>query len=382
VLGTQVQRLRTLAAEVAREPQVLDMIVDAARRHSPAVAELPRDETTKHTLAVVNVATEAFAAGRGLSPDDLEVVGRLGSARAEQGVPIAALLDGFQAGRSAVLRVLIGRLRASGVTPDALLDAMMELDNLITALEHQLTHAHRTTELQLARTARDQRGQLLRQLLLGSPDVDPRQLRQCGVDPTASYHCVVTAEREARTAEALEARLSGTAHGLFGLVNGVLAGIASGLPHEVGDALVVAGPAVRLDGLPESYRLCCAARDTAARRGVTGLVPLADLAVDTALDGSPELGRLLADSLLAALSPGNAFHHELVQTGLAYLDHAGRVDSTATALHVHPNTVKYRLRRLRGLTGHPLDAPSGGTALRHTVQWWWALHTWQHDHGG
>src|SRR5437588_354961 len=123
------------------------MIVDAAREHSPLVAALPREETARHTVAVLAVATKAFAAGRGLS-------------------------------------------------------------------------------------AGDQRGQLLRQLLLGAPDADPRQLRQLGLDPSARYHCVVTAEREAHTAEALEARLSGSVRGLFGLVNGVLAGMASGPPQS------------------------------------------------------------------------------------------------------------------------------------------------------
>jgi hypothetical protein len=376
-------RLRALAAEVAGEPGVLDVIVDAARRHSPAVAALPRAEIADHALAVVAVATDAFTAGRPLAAADLDVVARLGATRAEQGVPIAALLDGFQAGRSAVLRVLIGRLRDAGIPPDSLLDGMLELDELITALEHQLTHAHRGTELQLARTARDQRAQLLRQVLLGAPDVDRRQLRQLGFDVNAEHHCVVTAERDARAAEALEARLAAATRGTFGLVNGVLAGLCgSGPPADAAaGALVVVGPPVPLAALPESYRLCCAARDTAVRHGVAGVLPLTDLAVDTALDAAPELGRLLAGALLDRLSPDSAFHRELVRTALAYLEHAGRIDATAAALHVHPNTVKYRLRRLRTLTGQPLDPPADGTAVRQAVRWWWALRVWRERAG-
>ncbi|MEV4257313.1 helix-turn-helix domain-containing protein, partial [Spirillospora sp. NPDC049652] len=97
-----------------------------------------------------------------------------------------------------------------------------------------------------------------------------------------------------------------------------------------------------------------------------------DLALLTAAEGEPELGRLLADSLLAALVPGDPFHRELAETALAYLDHGSRIEPTAAALHVHGNTVKYRLRRLRDLTGRPLAAAS----VADTAHWWWALRTW------
>jgi hypothetical protein len=44
---------------------------------------------------------------------------------------------------------------------------------------------------------------------------------------------------------------------------------------------------------------------------------------------------------------------------------------TAGALHVHPNTVRHRLRRLEELTGFGPDLSVLGT-----VRWWWAPHTW------
>ncbi|GAB89493.1 PucR family transcriptional regulator [Gordonia rhizosphera] len=42
----------------------------------------------------------------------------------------------------------------------------------------------------------------------------------------------------------------------------------------------------------------------------------------------------------------------------AYLDHFGDVRSAARALHVHPNTLRYRIRRLQALTGMDLDDPA------------------------
>lgn len=42
----------------------------------------------------------------------------------------------------------------------------------------------------------------------------------------------------------------------------------------------------------------------------------------------------------------------------AYLDHFGDVRAAAAALHVHPNTLRYRIRRVQTLTGMDLDDPA------------------------
>jgi DNA-binding PucR family transcriptional regulator len=62
-----------------------------------------------------------------------------------------------------------------------------------------------------------------------------------------------------------------------------------------------------------------------------------------------------------------------VTTALSFLDRGQRLDRTATALHLHPNTVRYRLRRLHELTGFN---DTGGSPVTETVRWWWALRTW------
>jgi DNA-binding PucR family transcriptional regulator len=44
-------------------------------------------------------------------------------------------------------------------------------------------------------------------------------------------------------------------------------------------------------------------------------------------------------------------------TLLAWLEHQGRTDAVARALHVHPQTVRYRMARVRDLLGDALDRP-------------------------
>jgi sugar diacid utilization regulator len=139
--------------------------------------------------------------------------------------------------------------------------------------------------------------------------------------------------------------------------------------------LVIAAPAVPPGQLAGTYRLCRAALVSARRRGLRGLLPVTDLALAIAADAYPGLGEMLADDFLARLDPAEEFHRLLAETVLVYLSKGNRADLTAAALHVHPNTVKHRLRRFGELTGFDAAAP-GGDALGYAMRWSWSLHTW------
>jgi hypothetical protein len=68
---------------------------------------------------------------------------------------------------------------------------------------------------------------------------------------------------------------------------------------------------------------------------------------------------------------------ELAGTALAYLDHGRRLDHTAGALHVHPNTVRYRLRRLGEITGTASFGaePAEPLTVLETLRLWWPLRS-------
>jgi hypothetical protein len=59
---------------------------------------------------------------------------------------------------------------------------------------------------------------------------------------------------------------------------------------------------------------------------------------------------------LAELTPASA--ERLTETLRAWLLHLGRRGEVAEALHVHPQTVRYRMDQLRGLYGDTLDDPA------------------------
>jgi hypothetical protein len=359
-----------LLFERGEDPELLESTVKVSRGKSDLVAALPEEETRRHTRALVRGVLAALAEGGEPGEEVLAAAERLGSDRARQGVPVAAFLDGFQAGRAHLVGLLVEEGRRLGIAAGTLLDGVTRIDAITTALVHRMVHAHRVTELEMARTARESHVETLRQLLHGEPVTVRPPLR-----PDGTYHCVVSDVSDPAVANRLEAALASAGPALCGLVDGRLAGLVTRLPALTGVPLLVAAPRARPARIAPLYRLCRRALRAGAASGLTGLRPLTDLALPAVTEGEPELGRLLSDRVLDGLDPDDPFHRELAVTALAFLDHGGRIEATAAALHVHGNTVKYRVRRFQELTGGLLAAPAGD-AVAHAAHRWWALREW------
>jgi hypothetical protein len=358
-----------LLQEMAADSRIVDELVEAARAESPDVARLPAAENRRHISMLFAAGLASFERRGDPSERDFADATRLGAERAAQGVPIGGLLAGVQAGRTRAMEIAIGRGRAAGIPDDVLLEVLLDLDRYTGTLERHVIDGYHAAERELARGHSEARTRLLRRLLLGEePAPAPDELARWGLRPDGRYHCVVSDATE-------PARLAAY-RGVFGSVDSRLAGLAPMLPAASAtdpDVLVVVAPACPLPEIPAVYELCVSA--LRASDGPRGPHRLVDLAGATALAGQPLLARLLSAELLGGLDPADDFHRELASTAMAYLDHGQRLDHTAAALHVHPNTVRYRLRRLLEVTGRPVDSAERLTVLE-TLRLWWALDTW------
>src|SRR6202008_2878715 len=99
--------------------------------------------------------------------------------------------------------------------------------------------------------------------------------------------------------------------------------------------------------------------ETLRRIGRAGTVTaFADLGIHRLLLQVPELAELraFADDALGGLSPGERDRRGGDLTTLAcYLRENGSPQRAARFLHVHPNTVAYRIKRIEEITGLSMD---------------------------
>ena len=66
-------------------------------------------------------------------------------------------------------------------------------------------------------------------------------------------------------------------------------------------------------------------------------------------------------------------HTELIKTLTQYLQHGGGYEATSRALSVHRSTLKYRLQRIRELTGFDLGDPETHFNLELATRAWLTL---------
>ena len=123
-----------------------------------------------------------------------------------------------------------------------------------------------------------------------------------------------------------------------------------------GSGPVIAGPLVRdLRAASVSARAALAAlRAAAAWPEAPRPVGADDLLPERALDGDPDARDTLISDVYEPLLAGG---HALLDTLTTYLEQGSSLEATARLLFVHPNTVRYRLRRVAELTDY---TPSSG----------------------
>ncbi|MEV4602533.1 helix-turn-helix domain-containing protein [Amycolatopsis sp. NPDC049253] len=129
------------------------------------------------------------------------------------------------------------------------------------------------------------------------------------------------------------------------------------------DGPVVAGPTV--PSLAEAHH--SAAEALSGLRAVVGWpgaprpVRSDDLLPERALSGDPEAERLLVELVARPLEEAGPALQRTVET---YLESGGVLERCAQTLFVHPNTVRYRLRKAAELTGRNPTEPRDAFVLR------------------
>ncbi len=125
---------------------------------------------------------------------------------------------------------------------------------------------------------------------------------------------------------------------------------------EFGPGPVVVGPPVDhlMDASNSTRPALSGFRAAAAWPEAPRPVAAQDLLPERALSGDGHARRSLARDLYAPLAASGV---DLVDTLVTFFDQGASVEGTARALFVHPNTVRYRLRRIAELSGYsPTDA--------------------------
>lgn len=151
--------------------------------------------------------------------------------------------------------------------------------------------------------------------------------------------------------------------------------------HELGGGghvrIGVGGGCGRVGDFPRSYREAqTALRVQAGSHGPERVTVFDELGVYrllSRLENTAEVERFVRDWLGALLDYDARKQSELVRTLSVYLERGGNYNATAQALVVHRSTLKYRLQRIRELSGHDLNDPDSHFNLQLATRAWATL---------
>ena len=353
-------------------PQLTDRLVAVLQEQEPAYRTAVEGDAVATWQEVHRSLRHSVASlldPRGARDGARPCSWKIGATRAEQGLPLDAVLHAFRLGGSLVWQGLVDETsRAAPEDVRLLVHVASDVWDFVDEHCTIVADAYRQTERQMA-WRRENRVRLLAAALLdGTSRIAdlPEAAEALGLPEQGRY--AVVAVEGARSAGCAGAQAllapdvrahwhtgADTDHGIV-LVEGDAAAI---VPDEQppGVRVGVSGTVEGLAALGEARRQA----DTALRLcpGAGGTVRLKEHLPAALVASNPDLAAALSDRLLgplAALEPADA--EVLLDTLATWLACDGSAQRAGRRLYCHRNTVLNRLRRYEQLTGRNLSRPT------------------------
>jgi hypothetical protein len=350
-------------------PRLSDEIIEAIRAGVPAYARPLEGAFGAGVRAGVEQALIRFVE-LVEQPDQDHSMGRdlyvrIGRGEARAGRTMEALLAAYRIGARVAWRQVAETARAAALGEEVLARLAESIFAYIDELSAASAEGHALEQAATAGEAQRRRRRLAL-LLIQSPAPDRSLVEEAASDAgwqlPGSVAVLVWRPPERRIggrlpAETLHVPLEDAGYAL-------IPDPSPGRRREIEAALdghpAVIGPAVSWHRAATSARRALAAHALLDEGLVsqTGLVDADDQLAALLLHADRGLLADLAHRRLAPLADETEVsRRRLGETLLAWLDHQGRVPEIAAALHVHPQTVRYRVGRLRECFGSVLDDP-------------------------
>lgn len=382
------EHLELARAMLRRLPEFADRLatlLSEEEEHYRRVNAAAPDELRKVCEANLRRALSAVLEGQDLALDAARKTGR---AQARQGVPLPSVLRAFRIAGTFAYETLVEQAPHGTIAPDQLVRISGSVWKTIDLYSDVLAAAYREVAAESARENEQARLDLLDTVLDGRlrSDIDPDETaRILGLPSAGTLVVVVCADRAAGTQAgnaADSASRTGAAPPLragrwrsvwrpgpdteVGIVAVERTEDLRALREELGGGSLAVGMSRPFAGLAETPTAFGRAR-VALRslpRGRTGVAVFGESPVPTLVAGSPALARDVARAVLAGVLSLPAVERKvLLDTLSAWFHSGGAAKTAADGLFVHPNTVRYRMRRIQDLTRRDPADPIGAAEL-------------------
>ncbi|MFG1626082.1 PucR family transcriptional regulator [Kribbella sp. NPDC049227] len=352
-------RMVRLVAALEDDDGVVEPILERVRAELPSYDAVERDQIVASIRRIRARVCRTLAIGEVPAADELWEAERATVERLNAGVPIEDILSGFRITIWTLQHRLVELAtehQVSGSDVVKLTALVWKLSDLFSARAAADYH-----QLGLAHAVADQRrrdewigGVLAGELSLAELERGYTIYRLRRDTPYRAFCTAPAAEPTIwRTQRLLTERYGDNV--LMAPAHDCLLGLIAVQPSPVPDVLVAVGPPLPVDRLVASHRTAQQVLVAAALHHHDGVHTVESLGWRLAVPTLGELDELLRARYLRPLQEIGPFGDQVVEALRSYLRHERSIPLTAAALHVHVNTLRYRLSRFEELTGRSLQ---------------------------
>ena len=368
--------------ELAMVAQALEgrsaLLVDRQQEALAQFAEyrnVPRPDLDRSCARNVARVVAILRGESGLPPDVVEDERLSGERRARQGIPAEVVVAAYRAVIGVIRDDYLETGPALGVSVDAILLGVRRLWILTDHMSSTLVSARHKVELERAREAEQDRITLLYRALDGS--MGAATLLEAGAGygfrDDADYWVVRGHADNSVTGEVLREIERVAAATQFAPIiakqgETIVGIIGRQLPQLTSKSATVAfaGPA-RLEEIPRAAAEAASILDVARMLGRSGVVDRQSMSLLMTVMEQDDVGQLLRTRYIEPVRLGSNMADEIIETLRVFLECQRSVQSTAAAMSIHVNTLRYRIERFEALTERSL----ADTEV--LVETWWAL---------
>ncbi len=351
------------AALLARADAIAHDVHTAIAAGIPTYDRVPRADVEASVRAIVADVARLLADGVVPAAATIAQAEDSSRARAKQGVPIHDIMHAFRFSMAAIRDAVTAVAAQSGLDAAETVRLLTVMWSYSDAYTANVVAVYRQSDIENALDQARRAQQFLLGLLDGTLD-DGEVLRGASallLDPTATYRAIRARPAGDDAGPLLdELRRQGARHpgtAVLAAIGAQCVGVVPFVPQAVGDgSLVAIGPAVRLTGLPGSFRSVHAVLAAATTLGLQGAHTLPGLGWRVAAAHAGEVNDLFRARYLTPLAEQGEFGALVLEAVAVYLAEDRNVPRAARAVPVHVNTLRYRLRRFEELTGCALDS--------------------------
>jgi len=372
-------------------PELIDELAEHLQRLMPEYSQFLTERRAEVTIAAEGVvctlvriaqqvlsqhASAETALAQAADPTIFEQIGRM---QWRQGIPIGTLLAAYQLGARQTWRLIARQALLHELPPEVLTALAESVFCFVDQLSSASAAGYLDEQSESAAAREHSRDELVELLL--SDRSDSQAVRTAALRAGWRLPATAAVVLVGRQSEAGGAAISRLDQSCLRMRHGGLLGAIVPDPNAPGQrqrlaaalrgASATVGHAVTLAQLPASARIAGIAARLQEEKVLVADPLFADEHLDAIIvHNDPRLLQALRRQCLQPLEglPSGS-QSSLRETLRSWLLHGGDRRATAADLQVHPQTVRYRMGRLRELFGDDLDDPSCRLKLLIALAW-------------